>query len=439
MDRSIESAKRSKPGYCPTTTTAQGGLFRGFFSSKKSVTFDRTSLVDSRARRLFEMTRRACDAGVYPFQLALEGKSGPWIQAEGRQMLMLSSYDYLGLIGDPRVDQAAIEAVQKYGTGTGGVRMLTGTIDLHHQMESELAAFIGMAETITFSSGYLANLAVVSSLLSPLDRVVIDCLAHRSLVDACRLAGVSLSRFAHNDCASLRRELEAAPPAGRTLIVADGVFSMEGDICPLPELIELKKEFGCYLMIDEAHALGVLGANGRGTHEHFGVAAKDVDIWTGSLAKAIPSNGGFAAVSQELAIYMQHSAAPFIFSAALCPAAVGAIRESLAILSSGPERVEKLKQSADYLREGLRNLGYNVGASETPIIPVILGDEATTTLFAGRLRELGVLVTPVLFPAVPQGAARLRLCVTAAHTSHDLEFALDAFRRLQGGVSASDS
>jgi 8-amino-7-oxononanoate synthase len=439
MDRSIESAKRSKSGECPTTTTAQGGLFRGFFSSKKSVTFDRTSLVDSRARRLFDMTRRACDAGVYPFQLALEGRSGPWIQAEGRQMLMLSSYDYLGLIGDPRVDQAAIEAVQKYGTGTGGVRMLTGTIDLHHQMESELAAFIGMAETITFSSGYLANLAVVSCLLSPLDRVVIDSLAHRSLVDACRLAGVSLSRFAHNDCASLRRELEATPPAGRTLIVADGVFSMEGDICPLPELIELKKEFGCYLMIDEAHALGVLGPSGRGTHEHFGVAAQDVDIWTGSLAKAIPSNGGFAAVSQELAIYMQHSAAPFIFSAALCPAAVGAIRESLAILKSGPERVGKLKQSADYLREGLRELGYNVGASETPIIPVILGDEATTTLFAGRLRELGVLVTPVLFPAVPQGAARLRLCVTAAHTSHDLEFALDAFRRLQGGVSASHS
>ena len=432
MDRPIESTEQSKSGECPTTTAA-GGLFRGFFASKKSLTFDRTSLVDSRARRLFEMTRRACNAGVYPFQLALEGRSGPWIQAEGHKMLLLSSYDYLGLIGNPRVDQAAMEAIRKYGTGTGGVRMLTGTIDLHHQMESELAAFLGMEETITFSSGYLANLAVVSSLLGAHDRVVMDCLAHRSLADACRLAGVSLSRFAHNDCSSLRRELESTPPAGRTLIVADGVFSMEGDICPLPELIELKKEFGCYLMIDEAHALGVLGPGGRGTHEYFRVAAKDVDIWTGSLAKAIPSNGGFAAVSQELAIYMQHSAAPFIFSAALCPAAVGAIRESLAILKSGPERVGRLKHSADFLREGLRHLGYNVGASETPIIPVILGDEATTTLFAGRLRELGVLATPVLFPAVPQGASRLRLCVTAAHASHDLEFALDAFRRLQSG------
>jgi 8-amino-7-oxononanoate synthase len=436
MDRSIESAKQGESGECPTTT-ATGGLFRGFFAGKKSSTLDRTSLVDSRARRVFEMMRRACNAGVYPYQLALDGRSGPWIQAEGRQMLMLSSYDYLGLIGDPRINQAAVEAIHKYGTGTGGVRLLTGTIDLHHQMESELAAFQGMEETITFSSGYLANLAVVSSLFSSGDRVVMDSLAHRSLVDACRLAGVSFFRFPHNDCSALRRELESKPPPGRTLIVADGVFSMEGDICPLPKLIALKKEFGCYLMIDESHALGVLGPSGRGTHEYFGVAANDVDIWTGSLAKAIPSNGGYAAVSQEVAVYMQHSAAPFIFSAALCPAAVGAVRESLAILKSEPERVGKLKQSADYFRESLRHLGYDIGASETPIIPVILGDEATTAVFANRLRELGILVTPVLFPAVAMGAARLRLCVTAAHTSDDLECAIDAFRRLQGGVSAS--
>lgn len=435
MGSSLKSTKQSNSNGLRHTATAAGGLFRGFFARKNAPSFERTNLIDSRARRVFDMTRRACEQGVYPFQLALQGKSGPWVQAEHRRMLMLSSYDYLGLIGDPRVDQAAIEAVNKYGTGTGGVRMLTGTIDLHHQMESELAAFKGTAETVTFSSGYLANLAVVSALLSSLDRVVLDSFSHRSLVDACRLAGVSVSRYAHNDCSSLRRELESQSPAGRTLVVADGVFSMEGDICPLPELIELKKEFGFYLMIDEAHALGVLGAGGRGTDEHFGVAPEDVDIWTGSLAKAIPSNGGFAAVSQELAIFMQHAAAPFIFSAALCPAAVGAIRESLTILNNEPERVAKLKHNADYLRDGLRNLGYNVGASQTPIIPVILGDEAATTIFAGRLRELGILVTPVLFPAVPQGAARLRLCATAAHSIRDLDFALEGFRKLQCALS----
>jgi len=343
-------------------------------------------------------------------------------------MLMLSSYDYLGLIGDERVDAAAIEAVHTYGTGTGGVRMLTGTIDLHHEMERELAAFKGTAEAITFSSGYLANLAVVTSLLSPLDTIVMDALAHRSLADACKLAGITVRRYAHNDCSSLRKELEAGRRSGRTLIVADGVFSMDGDICILPELVAAKKEFGCYLLIDESHALGVIGGTGRGTHEHFGICAEEVDIWTGSLAKGIPSNGGFVAGSQELCIFLQHTAAPFIFSAALCPSSVNAIREAVAILRDEPQRVARLQRNACFLREGLRGLGYNVGASETAVIPVVLGDEAVTAMFAGRMRELGIMVTPILFPAVAQGSARLRLCATAAHSMEDLEFALEVFR-----------
>ena len=412
-------------------SSSSGGLFNGFFISQKNCTFDKTSLVDGRARRVFDMVTRACAAEVYPYQLPLGGRSGPMIEAEGRRMLMLSSYDYLGLIGDPRIDEAAVDAVRKYGTGTGGVRLLTGTIDLHHQMEKELAAFKGMAHAVTFTSGYLANLAVISALLAPSDRVLLDSLSHRSLVDACRLAGVTLRRFAHNDPASLRRELESGPPTGRTLIVADGVFSMDGDICRLPELIALKKEFGCYLMIDEAHASGVLGATGRGTDEHYGVPATDVDIWSGSLAKAIPANGGFVAVSHEIGIYLQHVAAPFIFSAALCPSAVAAVRASLEILKSEPERVARLRHNADFLRSGLQELGYDTGHSQTPVIPVILGDEAATTIFAGRLRDLGIVVTPVIFPAVAQGSARLRICVTAAHTRQHLESALDVFRRLR--------
>jgi 8-amino-7-oxononanoate synthase len=414
-----------------TFRTASGDLFDGFFSADKKWTFRKEQLIDARARRVFELMGRACDAGVYPYQLALESRSGPWVQAEGRQMMMLSSYDYLGLIGDPRVDDCAVEAVRKYGTGTGGVRMLTGTIDIHHQMERELADFKGTAECITFSSGYLANLAVVAALLSPQDRVILDSLSHRSLVDACRLAGVPLQRFQHNDPCSLKRELESGAPANRTLVIADGVFSMDGDICRLPDLVELKRQFNCYLMVDESHATGVLGNHGRGTDEHFGIHASEVDIWTGSLAKAIPSNGGFVCVSQELAIYLQHAAAPFIFSAALCPAAVAAVRETLAILRSEPERVTRLRENADFLRAGLRDLGYDTGTSETAIIPIIFHDEAVTALFAGRLRELGILATPVMFPAVPQGAARLRLCVTAAHTRQDLEFALEAFKGMK--------
>src|ERR1700722_1462534 len=286
-----------------------GDLFNGFFESGKKWQFQKEDLVDGRARRIFEMMGQACDVGVYPYQLALEGRSGPWVKAEGREFLMLSSYDYLGLIGDARIDEAAIEAIRKYGTGTGGVRMLTGTIDLHHQMERDVAAFKGTAEAITFSSGYLANLAVIASLLTPQDRVILDTLSHRSLVDACRLAGVPLQRFRHNDIDSLRHELSNGAPANRTMIIADGVFSMDGDICPLPDLVSIKEEFGCFLMIDDSHASGVLGRAGRGTDEHFGIATDEVDIWTGSLAKSVPSNGGFVAVSQELSIFLQHSAA----------------------------------------------------------------------------------------------------------------------------------
>ncbi|MBS1873341.1 MAG: aminotransferase class I/II-fold pyridoxal phosphate-dependent enzyme [Acidobacteria bacterium] len=411
--------------------STSGGIFNGFFANGKNRVYKRESLVDGRARRVFDLMAQACELGVYPYQMALQGRSGPRIQAEDRQMLMLSSYDYLGLIGDPRVDDAAIDAIRKYGTGTGGVRMLTGTTDLHHEMEEELAAFKGTAEAITFSSGYLANLAVVAALLTPQDRVILDTLSHRSLVDACRLSGVQIQRFQHNDPDSLRHELKSNTTAMRTLIISDGVFSMDGDICILPELVAIKKEFGCYLMIDESHSTGVLGKHGRGTDEHFGVDPKDVDIWTGSLAKGIPSNGGFACVSQELGIYLQHAAAPFIFSAALCPSAVAAVRATIAILLEEPERVARLSENAKFLRDGLRELGYELGNSKTPIIPVILREEATAALFAGALRDRGIMVTPVMFPAVAMGSARLRLCVTAAHTRENLEFALGVFKELK--------
>jgi glycine C-acetyltransferase len=378
------------------------------------------------------MMGRACEAGVYPYQLPLEGRSGPWVQAEGRQLMMLSSYDYLGLIGHPRIEEAAIDAIRKYGTGTGGVRMLTGTIEIHHEMEREVAEFKGTAEAITFTSGYLANLAVIASLLSVQDRVILDSLSHRSLVDACRLAGVPLQRFKHNDIDSLRQEIASGGPCNRTVIIADGVFSMDGDICPLPDLVQVKRDTGCFLMIDESHASGVLGRTGRGTDEHFGLHAADVDIWTGSLAKGIPSNGGFIAVSQELAIFLQHAAAPFIFSAALAPSSVAAVTAALRVLKREPERVERLARNAVFLRDGLRELGYNTGNSQTPIIPVIFNDEAHAAITAGRLREMGICVTPILFPAVPLGSARLRLCVTAAHSLEDLEFALEGFKRVRG-------
>lgn len=415
-----------------TFPSSSGQMFQNYFTSAHENSYKKHDLIDARARRLFENTALACSRDAYPFQAPLSTRSGPIVEMNGHRMLMLSSYDYLGLIGDPRVDEAAIAAVRKYGTGTGGVRLLTGTLDLHQEVEQSLADFKGTEAAITFTSGYAANLAVISALFGPADRVIADALSHRSLMDACRLAGVQIQKFEHNNMASLRHELENGPEANRTLIVSDGVFSMDGDICPLPELVAIKKEFGCFLLMDESHASGVLGKQGRGTDEHFDAPTDDVDIWTGSLAKAIPSNGGFIAVSRRLSIFLQHSAAPFIFSGALAAPAAAAVLETLKILKQEPERVSRLRTNATLLRDGLQSLGYDTGLSQTAVIPVMLHDDAKTALFARKLRDYGVLVSPVLFPAVAQGAARLRLCVTAAHTSENLEFALDVFEKMRG-------
>lgn len=415
-----------------THTSSSGDLFEGYFESPKDLDFHKSGIIDGRGRGVFGMIAAACESDCYPYQLALESRTGPWVQAEGRRMMMLSSYDYLGLVGDPRIEKAAIDAVRKYGSATGGARMLTGTNKLHRKAEHDLAAFKGTEAALTFSSGYVANLAVISGLLTPQDRVILDALSHRSLVDACRLAGVQLQRFRHNDMASLRTELRNGK-GNRTLIVADGVFSMDGDVCPLPDLIDIKREFGCLLMIDDAHATGVLGAHGRGTDEHFGIPTAEVDLWTGSLAKSIPSTGGFIGCTQEVSMYLQHSASPFIFSAALCPASTGAICEGLAILKAEPGLVTRLRNHADYFRAGLKDLGYDVGTSaDSPIIPVILKDEERAARFSRRLRDFDILISPILFPAVGLGAARLRICVTAGHTIPDLDFALDAFRKLRG-------
>jgi 8-amino-7-oxononanoate synthase len=430
MDNTLET-KSETAGQTKTFPSSSGQMFHEYFTANRSWSFKKNDLLDARARRLFETTALGCAADAYPFQIPLEGMSGPIVHADGHEMLMLSSYDYLGLIGDPRVNEATIDAVKKYGTGTGGARLLTGTLDIHRQLERDVAEYKGTADAITFSSGYLANLAVITSLFGPADRVIADSLSHRSLMDACRMAGVQIQRFKHNDPESLRQEIQNGSTANRTLIISDGVFSMDGDICILPELIAIKKELGCYLLMDESHASGVLGTRGTGTDEHFGVPTADVDIWTGSLAKAIPSNGGFVAVSEEMGIFLQHASSPFIFSGSIAAPAVAAARAGLAILKSEPERVAQLNSNATFLRSGLQSLGYDTGLSETPVIPVLLEDERTTALFARQLRNYGILATPVMFPAVAQGTARLRLCVTAAHTQPQLEFALDVFQKMQ--------
>src|SRR6202451_4170280 len=251
MDTPAESKSQVHHGAAGFPSSS-GRSFNGYFSEKRW-NFRKNDLIDARARRLFETTAYACENDAYPFQIPLEGRTGPQVKADGHSMLMLSSYDYLGLIGDPRIDGAAIKAILKYGTGTGGARLLTGTTDQHQQMERDLAAFLGTESAITFSSGYAANLAVIWALLGPADRVIMDALCHRSLTDACRFAGVQLQRFQHNDLQSLEREIENGPPANRTLIITDGVFSMDGDICLLPEILVIKKKFGGFVLVVALH------------------------------------------------------------------------------------------------------------------------------------------------------------------------------------------
>ena len=390
------------------------------------------SLLDiPNARSWFEALDRAVRSDHYTFQQPVLNRSGPRLRVGGRHMLQMSSYDYLGLLGHPDIEAAAVDAVHAYGTGTGGVRLLAGTTELHRRLECELAAFKGTAAAITFGSGYLASIGLVAALFGPGDLVLADAHAHRSLVDGCRLAGARLRTFRHNDLDSLRSRLEARPAGVRTLIVVEGVYSMDGDLSPLPGLVELKHRYGAFLLVDEAHSFGVLGTEGRGAHEHHGLVPESVDIWLGSLSKAVPSTGGFVAGSRELVIYLQHAAAPYMFSSALCPAAVAASREALRVIAAGRERRECLRDNARFLREGLLALGYDPGSSSGAIVPVITGSNESALRLARALFRHGILASAVVPPAVPRGLARLRLCATAAQDEGDLREALTAFRAIR--------
>jgi glycine C-acetyltransferase len=384
-------------------------------------------LDSGRAHRWFDVVGWATDNGYYMYQYPLAGHSGPRVSIAGHELLLISAYDYLGLIGHPAIEQAAIAAIQHYGTGTGGVRLLTGTTELHRTLERRLAALKGTDAALTVSSGYLANIGIIPALVGRTDQVLLDARCHRSLVDGCRLAGVSHEFFSHNDMACLERLLSRTPCAGTRLIVVEGVYSMDGDLCPLPELVDLKKRHGALLLVDEAHAFGTIGRRGLGVHEHFDIPARAVDFWVGSLSKAIPANGGYIAASATDVLYLQHEAAPFMFSSALCPSAVASALAALDLLVAEPHRVTVMTNNACALRTGLRELGFDTGASASPVIPVIFREEVRAWAAARRLLDAGIWATAVVPPAVPRGQARLRLCVTAAHTHDDIHQILRAF------------
>jgi 8-amino-7-oxononanoate synthase len=376
------------------------------------------------ASRWNQRIHQMVNAETYPFQQTLMGKSGPEVFSNNREMYMLSSYDYLGLLGDPYIENASINAIKKYGTATGGARMLAGTNQLHRQLEAKLTAFKGKEAAITFSSGYMANIAIINCLIQKTDRVIVDEHIHRSLMDALSMVQVPFDKFRHNDTAHLDLLLSLPTEAKKTFIIIEGVYSMEGDICPLPEIVALKKKHAAYLIIDESHSFGVMGETGP----------DDVDIYTSALSKAIPASGGFIAASLQTVIFLQHAATPFVFSGAMPPANAGAALAALEILErEGPERIKKVFENTAYLKRHLKRLGYNTGVTKSPIIPIIVGHTEKTLALSAKLYELGILANPVIFPAVPPGADRLRLCVTAAHTKYMLDeiiFAFDICRKI---------
>lgn len=345
------------------------------------------------------------------------------------EMIMLGSYSYLGLIRHPAIDQAAKQAVDQYGTGTHGVRLLAGTLTIHNQLEKRIAAFKNTDGAITFSSGYVANLATISGLLRRNDVVVCDKLNHASIVDGCLLSQASFRRFRHNDMEHLERRLREASDAERVLVVVDAVFSMDGDVINLPEVSRLCKEYGAYLMVDEAHSVGVLGETGHGIEEHFGLPADAVDIKMGTLSKTIPSAGGYVAGDHELIEFLRHEARGFVFSAALPPASAAAACAALDVIESEPQRVKDLQRNYGHFSSTLRNAGFDLLESETAILPVMCYDLERAVMLAHHCQQRGIFVQAVVAPVVPEGLSRLRATVSASHLIEDLDFCAETLIR----------
>ncbi|MGI6147929.1 MAG: glycine C-acetyltransferase [Firmicutes bacterium] len=368
------------------------------------------------------------DQGVYRIPRVLSGEQQAVAYYDGRRVINLSSNNYLGLANHPRLKEAAIKATEKLGVGSGAVRSIAGTMDIHRELEVKLAEFKNVEACLVFQSGFQANAGTVSCILGREDVIISDELNHASIIDGSRLSRAQIKVFPHGDMDALREALETSE-GRRTLVVTDGVFSMDGDIAKLPEIVKLAKEYGAILMVDDAHASGVLGRCGRGTVDHFNLHG-EVDIQVGTLSKAIGGLGGYVAGPQKLIDYLVQRARPFLFSTSHPPGVIAAASEAIDMLQEQPELIDKLWENTDFFRQGLQNLGFDTGNSETPIIPVIVGDERKTMILADRLFEEGVFAQGIAFPTVPRGKARVRTIVTAAHSQADLQYALDAFAKV---------
>ncbi len=378
----------------------------------------------------FTDAKEAIAAGLYPYFHELQTGQDTEVTMSNREnVLMIGSNNYMGLTSDPRVKQAAIAATEKYGSGCSGSRFLNGTLDLHVTLEKELARFMRKESALLFSAGFLANLGIISAIAGRGDYILCDRANHASIYDGCRLSFAKMFKYEHNDMDDLEKLLQKLGTDSPKLIVTDGVFSMEGDLANLPEIVRLARKYNARILVDDAHGIGVLGKNGRGTAEYFGLE-DEVDMIMGTFSKSFASLGGFLVASEPVCHYVKHVSRPLIFTASMTPAAAGAALKALEIIETEPERRQHLLKIADQFRTGLKKIGFTVSEGITPIIPVLVGDMNKTFYACKVLFENGVYVNPVVAPAVPADATMIRTSLTATHTEAHIERALQIFAKV---------
>ena len=397
----------------------------------KQVAMKREDLFEKCFR--FNKAREIMELGLYPYFRVIESAQDPVVYLNGKRMIMVGSNNYLGLTNDPRVKDAAIRAIEKYGTGCAGSRLLNGTLEIHVELEEKLARFMKKESALVFSTGFQVNLGVISALVGKDDIVIIDKMDHASIIDGCRLSYGEIKKFRHNDMNDLERVLTNCNGKGK-LIVVDGVFSMEGDIVDLPAVLRLAGEHGARVMVDDAHGIGVLGKTGRGTGEHFGLEDK-IDLIMGTYSKSLASIGGFVAADEKVIHYIKHLARSLIFSASPPPASVAAVSAALDIIEEEPERIQRLWQNTRRMLKAFRELGFEVGPSQTPIIPIIVRENENAFRMAMMLQEEGVFANVAISPAVPNGKALIRTSYMATHTDEHLDIVIKAFKKVGTALS----
>lgn len=376
----------------------------------------------------FQDARRAIALGYYPYFREISSEQDTEVICNGKKMLMLGSNSYLGLTNHPRVKEASIKAIEKYGSGCAGSRFLNGTLDIHIELEAELAKLVGKEAALAYPTGYQANVGCISAMVNKHEYMITDKLDHASIIDGCLLSQGTMLRFNHNDMNSLEHVLNRIQ-GKNSLIIVDGIFSMEGDIADLPNIVRLAKQYGANVMVDEAHSLGVMGKMGAGAAEHFGLT-KESDFIMGTFSKSLASVGGFIAADDDLIHYLKHKSRALIFSASLPPASTASVLEAIKIMEEEPDRIARLWDNTHYMLQEFQAMGYNTGTSCTPVIPLHVGDMMVAFEMWKRLGEEGLFINPVVPPAVPPNSCLIRTSFMATHTREQLDFALDKFRQV---------